>query len=590
MSLMGYLDAIVGQSFANNGYSVGKKIVRLSDRPDLSQFQCNIAFEKAKEKKENPRVIAEKITNELKDNPIFKDVSVAGPGFINISLRDTFLANYIQEMSIDPKMGIRADKPKKIMIDYGGANVAKPLHVGHLRSAIIGEGLKRLAKELGHEVIGDVHLGDWGRQMGIIISEIKRRKPDLVYFDENYTGEYPDESPVTMEELDEIYPSASAAVKDDPEKMQEAREATSILQNDEKLGHRGYYAIWQQIVKESIKDLKKSYDTLGVSFDLWKGESDCHKSIPKMMKLLNDKHLLKESNGATVMEVQEENDSTDVPPLILKTQSDSVGYQTTELATIYERTKEYKPDEIWYVVDGRQEMHFKQVFRGAYKSGIVPKDLKLRFIGFGTMNGKDGKPFKTRQGGVMKLSDLLELVQESAKKKLDSNEMTDFSDEEKEKISYQVSDATIKYADALSNRTTDYIFDIDKFTETQGKTGPYILYSAVRINSLLKKACEQGIEPGDLQAPTKQDERMLMLTISRLPDIVDMAFENKSLTEIANYLYDLNSAYNSFYNANKIIGEEDTLKQESWVQLSKIVGKINKKLLDTMSIEEPERM
>ena len=585
MSLMNYLNDLVKQSFSNNGYTIENKAVKLSDRPDLSQFQCNEAFEIAKATRQNPRVVAEKIAAELRQNPVFKDVSVAGPGFINISLSDTFLANYIQEMSIDPKMGIRADKPKKILIDYGGANVAKPLHVGHLRSAIIGEGLKRLAKELGHDVIGDVHLGDWGRPLGIVISEIKRRNPGLVYFDENYTGEYPSESPVTMDDLNEIYPTA----KEDEERMREAREATAILQNEDRPGHRGYYALWQHIINESIKDLKQSYDKLGVNFELWRGESDCIKSIPEMMDIFAKKNLLRQSNGATVMDVDEPTDSSPVPPLILKTQSDSVGYQTTELATIYERVKEFEPDEIWYVVDGRQEMHFKQVFRGAYKSGIVPEDMKLRFIGFGTMNGKDGKPFKTRDGGVMKLSDLLELVQKSSEKRLEESGVQ-FSEEEKKDSAYKIADATIKYADALSNRETDYIFDIDKFVETQGKTGPYILYSAVRINSLLKKALEQGIEPGKIQEPSKNEERMLMLTISRLPDIVDTAFENKSLTEIANYLYELNSAYNSFYNTTKVIGEQDKDKQKSWIQLSSMVGKINKKLLDTMAIEEPERM
>lgn len=589
MSLMNYLNDLVKQSFSNNGYTIESKAIKLSDRPDLSQFQCNEAFEIAKATRQNPRVVAEKIAAELRQNPVFKDVSVAGPGFINISLSDTFLANYIQEMSIDPKMGIRADKPKKILIDYGGANVAKPLHVGHLRSAIIGEGLKRLAKELGHDVIGDVHLGDWGRPLGIVISEIKRRNPELVYFDENYTGEYPSESPVTMDDLNEIYPTASAAAKEDEERMREAREATAILQNEDRPGHRGYYALWQHIINESIKDLKQSYDKLGVNFELWRGESDCIKSIPEMMDIFAKKNLLRQSNGATVMDVDEPTDSSPVPPLILKTQSDSVGYQTTELATIYERVKEFEPDEIWYVVDGRQEMHFKQVFRGSYKSGIVPEDMKLRFIGFGTMNGKDGKPFKTRDGGVMKLSDLLELVQKSSEKRLEESGVQ-FSGEEKKDSAYKIADATIKYADALSNRETDYIFDIDKFVETQGKTGPYILYSAVRINSLLKKALEQGIEPGKIQEPSKNEERMLMLTISRLPDIVDMAFENKSLTEIANYLYELNSAYNSFYNTTKVIGEQDKDKQKSWIQLSSMVGKINKKLLDTMAIEEPERM
>jgi len=590
MSLIEYLNDLVKCVFNNNGYEVSDKIIKLSDRPDLSQFQCNEAFEIARIAKQNPRVIAEKIVQDLAKNPIFKEVSVAGPGFINISLTDEFLAEHIENLSSDSDMGIKSNKKKKIIVDYGGANVAKPLHVGHLRAAIIGEGLKRLAKELGHEVIGDVHLGDWGRPLGIVISEIKRRNPELVYFDENYTGEYPTESPVTMDDLNEIYPTASAAVKIDEERMIEAREATSILQNEDRIGHRGYIALWRHIVDESIKDLKRSYDRLGVNFELWRGESDCFKSIPEMMDIFSNKGLLKESNGAIIMEVGEPDDVTEIPPLILKTQSGSVGYQATELATIFERVKEFNPDEIWYVVDGRQEMHFRQVFRGAYKSEIAPKELELDFVGFGTMNGKDGKPFKTRDGGVMKLADLLELVQQSSEKKLEEGNIQNLTEEEKKESAYRIADATIKYADALSNRVTDYIFDVDKFTETQGKTGPYILYSAVRINSLLNKALEKNIIPGKLQAPAKDEERNLMLTISKLPDIVNSAFEGRSLTEIANYLYELNSAYNAFYNSTRIISEEDNNKKESWIKLSKITGEINKKLLDIMSIKIPERM
>ena len=590
MSLIKYLDDVLKEGFNQSGYTLNGRIVKLSDRPDLSQFQCNEALKIAKEAKKNPREIASQVVKKLNGNEVFDNVSIAGSGFINLTLNDIFLANYIQEMSVDPKMGIRADNPKKIMIDFGGANVAKPLHVGHLRSAIIGEGLKRLARELGHEVIGDVHLGDWGRQMGIIISELKHRKPDLVYFDASYTGEYPEESPVTIEELDEIYPIASVVCKENEERMQEARDTTAILQSEDKPEHKGYYALWKHILNESVKDLKKSYDRLGVSFELWRGESDCRKSIPEVIDFLENKALLRQSKGATIMEIAEPEDSSPMPPVILKTSSDSVGYHTTELATLWERVHEFNPDEIWYVVDGRQNLHFKQIFRAAYKSGIAPKDLKMRFIDFGTMNGKNGKPFKTRDGGVMKLGDLLELVQKSAKEKFEEEGRKGLNDEEKEKLSFQISDATIKYADAQSHRSTDYIFDIDKFTATQGKTGPYILYSAVRINSLLKKAVEERAEMGDLQAPTQDDERMLMLTVSRLPDVIDIAFQNKSLTEIADYLFDLNSAYNTFYTNNRILSEEDTRKRGSWLQLSSMVAKINKKLLNVMAIEEPERM
>lgn len=587
MSLIQELDKILKDAFNKCNIEVNGKLVKLSDRPDLSQFQCNTAFEKAKELRENPRKIAEQVIENLKQNNMFKEVSVAGPGFINLTLNDDFLAKYVDEEFSNIELKKYNKEKKKIIIDYGGPNVAKPLHVGHLRPAIIGEGLKRLAKELGNNVIGDVHLGDWGRQMGMIISEIKHRQPDLIYFDENYQGEYPNESPVTVDDLNEIYPTATAKAKEDEERMEEAREATSILQNDYKKGHRGYYELWKQLVKVSVEDLKKSYEKLDVHFDLWKGESDCHKSIPEMTDLLLEKGLLEESDGAQIVDVKEEGDTIEIPPVIIRTKSDSVGYQATELATIYERMKEYDPDEIWYVVDGRQDLHFKQVFRAAYKSGIVKKETLLYFAGFGTMNGKDGKPFKTRDGGVMKLSELLEITEEVALKKMENSEMPDI---EKQKISKIIADAAIKFADAISNRTTDYIFDIDKFTDNTGKTGPYILYSAVRINSLLNKAKQNNLEEGKLIPPTTKDELNLMLEIVKLPDIILEAYNNKSLSEIVNYLYDLNSAYNNFYNNCKILIEKNKEKQEAWIKLSKIVGEINSKLLYIMAIQIPEKM
>ena len=393
MSLLDEINEILKTAFKNKGYDVADtKLVKLSDRPDLCQFQSNSAFEKAKELRKNPREVAMEILDEIKDNKMFKDVSVAGPGFINININEEYLKDHIEEKysSFEIK-DLYNGKKEKIIIDYGGANVAKPLHVGHLRPAIIGEALKRLAKELGNDVIGDVHLGDWGRQMGMIISEIKYRMPDLVYFDEDYDGEYPDSCPVTVDDLNEIYPTATQKAKEDEDRMEEAREATSILQNDYKKGHRGYYALWKQLVKVSVEDLKKSYDKLDVHFDLWKGESDCHKSIPEMCEYLDKKGLLELSDGATIINVSEPDDKKEIPPVIIRTKSDSVGYQSTELATIYERIKEYDPDEIWYVVDQRQELHFTQVFRAAYKSEIVSKDKNLYLAGFGTMNGKDRK-------------------------------------------------------------------------------------------------------------------------------------------------------------------------------------------------------
>ena len=587
MSLIDELNEIVKKAFTECGYGAEGKLVKLSDRPDLSQFQCNAAFEKAKELRVNPRQVANEIADKLRSNSTFKDVSVAGPGFINLILEDEFLTKHVENNFSSFNIADYNNEKKKIIVDYGGPNVAKPLHVGHLRPAIIGESLKRLAKELGHEVIGDVHLGDWGRQMGMIISEIKYRMPDLVYFDENYEGEYPEESPVSVDDLNEIYPTATAKAKEDEDRMEEAREATSVLQNEYKKGHRGYYALWKQLVKVSVEDLKKSYDKLDIHFELWKGESDCHKSIPEMIELLDKKNLIKVSEGATIVEVSEPDDKIEIPPVIIRTKSDSVGYQATELATIYERMKEFNPDEIWYVVDGRQELHFTQVFRAAYKSEIVPKDKKLYFAGFGTMNGKDGKPFKTRDGGVMRLSELLALTEETALKKIKNPEM---SKEEIKKTAEIIADASIKYADAISNRTTDYVFDIDKFTDNTGKTGPYTLYSVVRINSLLKKAKEQGITEGNLVLPTSNDELKVMLEIEKMPEAVINAYNDKALSEIVNYLFDLNSAYNNFYNNCRILSEENKEKQGSWMKLSRIVGDINKKLLNIMAIRIPEKM
>jgi len=585
MSLITELNSVVKDAFSKSGYEiVSDEIVKISGRPDLSQFQCNEAFELAKKYRTNPRSIADKVVEELKLNDIFKELSVDGPGFINITLKEDFLANYIEENFSNIDINKYNVNKKKILVDYGGPNVAKPLHVGHLRPAIIGEGLKRLAKELGNDVIGDVHLGDWGRQMGMIISEIKHRQPELVYFDENYTGEYPKESPVTVDELNEIYPTATLKAKESEERMEEAREATSILQNDNKVGHKGYYELWKRLVEVSVNDLKKSYDKLDIHFELWKGESDCNKSIPKMIKELEDNNWLKDSDGAKIIEVSEPTDPVEIPPVIVRTKSDSVGYQTTELATIYERMQEFNPDEIWYVVDGRQELHFKQVFRAAYKAGLVCKDTVLTHIGFGTMNGKDGKPFKTRDGGTMKLSDLLEQTKQVALTKMSKN--IDNADE----IAEIIADASIKYADAISNRTTDYIFDVDKFTDNQGKTGPYILYSAVRINSLLNKAKENDIEIGKLINTDTLNEVNLMLQIVKLPDILMNAYKLKSLTEIASYLFELNSAFNNFYNNCRILTETDKAKQESWLKLSYIVGEINKKLLYIMAIKIPECM
>ena len=585
MTLIKEINEIFLNAFKKAEYEVEGNIVKKSDRPDLSQFQCNSAFELARKYRDNPRNIATKVLENIEENDKIQAVTVEGPGFINIVVKDEYIAEKINENAENIRLG------KKIMIDYGGPNVAKPLHVGHLRSAIIGEGLKRLAKKLGNEVIGDIHLGDWGRQMGLVICEIKERMPDLVYFDENYTGEYPEESPVTAKELEEIYPVANMKAKEDEAKMEEAREATAVLQNVDRVGHRGYYALWQRLVQVSINEMKKDYNRLNVEFDLWKGESDSNDTIPEVIEFFNQKGLLQESQGATIMEVTEETDTAPVPPVIVRTQNDSVGYQATDLATIMERMRDYNPDEIWYVVDARQSLHFKQIFRAAYKSELVPSTTKLEFFGFGTMNGKDGKPFKTRDGGVMRLTQLLDTAKQVAREKITDEKFAGYSEQEKEEIAEIIAMASIKYADAVSDRLTDYIFDVDKFTEAQGKTGPYMLYSTVRIKSLIAKAQELGIDcDGSVLAPNTDIERQLMLKMLEKNEMLMSAYNAKSLTEIAEYLYELNSLYSNFYNNNKILIEENEEKRQSWISLSKKVKEINEELLDILSIKVPERM
>ncbi len=587
MSILVELNEKIRNAFLECGYEVDGKLVTLSDRPDLSQFQSNTAFIVAKKNGINPVKLSEEVIKKLENDTDLSKVFVAGPGFINVVLDNNFLSSYIERnFSKIDLTKYNCDK-KKIIIDYGGPNVAKPLHVGHLRPAIIGEGLKRLSRELGNEIIGDIHLGDWGRQMGLVISEIKLRQPNLIYFDDQYSGEYPDCCPVTVEELNELYPTANCAAKNDEARMEEARNATYILQNKDHKNHRGYYELWKQLVKTSVSDLKKTYEKLDIHFDLWRGESDCNNSIPKLLEILSEKNMIETSDGATVVYVNEEGDKVDYPPVILKTKNNTVGYQTTDLATIYERLEEFDPDEIWYVVDARQKLHFDQIFRVAYRSGMVDESKKLVFIGFGTMNGTDGKPFKTRDGGVMRLSELLDITENKAFEKITN---TSIEKSEKQEIACLVADASLKYADAISNRLTDYVFDIDKFTDNNGKTGPYILYSQVRIQSLLEKANVQGIKEGNLLAPSSKEELNVMLEIIKLPDVIISAYNNKSLLEIADFLFYLNSSFNNLYNNCRILDEKNIERRASLLKLIRIVGDINKKLLYIMSVRIPKRM
>lgn len=561
-------------------------MVTVSNRPDLCQFQCNGALPAAKKYKKAPFQIANEVLEELKGEEIFDNISIAGPGFINLNIKDSFLSKYANDMYNDKKYGCStAEKPMTIIVDYGGANVAKPLHVGHLRAAIIGESLKRIFRFLGHNVIGDVHLGDWGLQIGMVITELQRRKPDLPYFDENYKGEYPKEPPFTIDELEDIYPAASKLAKSDEGAMEEARKATFELQQ----GRAGYMALWKHILNVSVADLKKNYGNLNVDFDLWKGESDCQKYIDDLVEYLKKNNYAYESEGALVVDVAKEDDTQPIPPFIaLKTDGSSL-YSTTDLATIWERIQDYNPDEIVYVVDKRQGLHFEQVFRCAKKTKIAGENLKFDFIGFGTMNGKDGKPFKTREGGVMRLQDLIQIIENNVMDKLKDNqslEGEDISD-----IARKVGISALKYGDLSNQATKDYVFDLDRFASFEGNTGPYILYTVVRIKSILRRTKDELSSLGNvISEPYSQTERDLMMKLARFNEAIESSFTDKSPHRICDYLYETSNLFNKFYHENRIISEENKNKKASWINLISLAKGVLETGLDLLGIEAPEKM
>ena len=479
-------------AFTAAGYDATYGKVTLSNRPDLCEYQCNGAMAAAKAYKKKPIDIANGVVEHLKDSEIFEEVSAVMPGFINLKIGSGFLADYMNGMRTGEKLGMEpAEHPETVIVDYGGANVAKPLHVGHLRAAVIGESIKRMGRFVGHKVIGDVHLGDWGLQMGLIIEELKERQPELCYFDEGYTGEYPEEPPFTISELEEIYPAASAKSKVDEAFKERAQEATFKLQS----GYAPYRAIWNHIMSVSLKDLKKNYSNLNVEFDLWKGESDAQPYIPAMISDLVEKGLAYESQGALVVDIAEETDTKELPPCIIRKSDGAALYATSDLATIVEREQDFHPDHYIYVVDKRQDLHFTQVFRVAKKAGIVAPERKMDFVGFGTMNGKDGKPFKTREGGVMRLENLIADISEAAYNRIMENRT--ISPEEARETAKIVGLAALKYGDLSNQATKDYVFDIERFTSFEGNTGPYILYTIARINSILKKYEAVCGTPGD---------------------------------------------------------------------------------------------
>ena len=574
-------------AFEKAGYDPSYGKVTVSNRPDLCEYQCNGAMAGAKAYHKAPFMIADDVVAQLADSQIFSRAEVVKPGFINLDVKPEFVAEYMNKMAEDEKLSVETTKePKTIIIDYGGPNVAKPLHVGHLRSAIIGESIKRIGRFVGHKVIGDVHLGDWGLQMGLIITELKHRKPELVYFDDSFTGEYPAEAPFTISELEEIYPCASGKSKEDEAYRNEALEATHLLQQ----GKPGYMALWNHIMNVSVTDLKRNYANLNVDFDLWKKESDAQPYIPDMVEDMKKRGFAYEDQGALVVDVKEENDTKEIPPCMLLKSDGASLYTTTDLATIVERMKLFQPDEILYVVDKRQELHFIQVFRCARKTGLVNPETKLSFLGFGTMNGKDGKPFKTREGGVMRLENLIADIDEEMYRKIVENRSV--KDKDAKDTAKIVGLSAIKYGDLSNQATKDYIFDVDRFTSFEGNTGPYILYTIVRIKSILNRYVQEGgdLSTGKILPAVNASEKNLMLQLSGFAAMVENAFEEKAPHKICAYIYEVSNAFNSFYHETKILSEEDQAQKESFLQLLQLTRRVLETSIDLLGFSAPDRM
>ncbi|MGN0288539.1 MAG: arginine--tRNA ligase [Lachnospiraceae bacterium] len=575
------------QAFEAAGYDAALGKMALSNRPDLCEYQCNGAMAGAKQYKKAPLVIAADVAGQLADSRVFSSVEAVLPGFLNCKVKPSFLNAYLQEMREDEKFGLEgAKEPETIIIDYGGPNVAKPLHVGHLRSAIIGESVKRILRYMGHKVIGDIHLGDWGLQMGLIITEVKERQPGLVYFDESYTREYPKEPPFTIGELEEIYPTASAKSKEDADYKAKAMEATFKLQS----GVPGYRALWKHILNVSVEDLKKNYANLKVDFDLWNGESDVHDRIPGMVDYMKKEGYAHLSEGALVVEVKEETDTKEIPPCMILKSDGAALYNTTDLATIMERMEVIKPDTIIYVVDKRQDLYFEQVFRCARKTRLVKEDTRLYFLGFGTMNGKDGKPFKTREGGVMRLENLLKEIDEEMYRKITDNREVD--ETEARKTARQVALAAVKYGDLSNQASKDYIFDVERFTSFEGDTGPYILYTIVRIKSILRKYQEQGgdVSKAQLKEIAGDSEKSLVMEVAKFNTMIEAAATEIAPHKVCAYIYDLSNAFNKFYHETRILGEEDEEKRAGYIALLSLCLDILETCIDLLGFDAPEKM
>ena len=595
------------KAFEECGYDKVYGKVGISNRPDLCEYQCNGAMALAKLHKKKPIDIANEIVLKLVSDKLFEKIEAVMPGFININLSDEALTNYIKEMSLNKKFGLNTFQSKKIIIDYGGANVAKPLHIGHLRSAVIGESLKRIGLYMGNEMIGDVHLGDWGLQMGLVIEELRERKPDLVYFDESYKGEYPKEPPLSISELEEMYPNASKRSKEDEAFKERAAKATYELQT----GNKAYRAIWEHILNVSKTDLKKNYDSLDVHFELWKGESDAQKYIPDMIKDLEDRKIAYTSNKALVVDIAKESDTKELPPCIIRKSDGAALYATSDLGTLVEREKDFNPDSYIYIADKRQELHYTQFFRVANKAGIVSEDKGLSFIGFGTMNGTDGKPFKTRDGGVMRLENLISDIENAVYEKIIENR--DISKDEALSTAKIVGLSAIKYGDLSNQASKDYIFDIERFISFEGNTGPYILYTIVRINSILAKYKESlglevnvvkskdiyeypslnyeyNVDTSKLLNSSSDVEKKLKLELSKFLDVIEGSWKEFAPHRICQYIYAVANAFNSFYHEVNILREEDISKKESYLALIDITKVILEDCIWMLGITAPKKM
>ena len=575
------------EAFENQGFDKSYARVTVSNRPDLCEFQCNGAMALAKAAGRAPIEIAEQIAGELEGLDLFSEVSAVKPGFLNLKLSENYLSAYLKGMQQDERLGgEKTDKPETIMIDYGGPNVAKPLHVGHLRSAVIGESIKRMGIFMGNTMIGDVHLGDWGLQMGLIITELKERKPDLPYFDPAFEGNYPKEAPFTIAELEEIYPTASAKSKEDERYKEKAMQATYELQH----GNKGYRALWNHIIRVSVDDLKRNYKRLDVSFELWKGESDAQSYIPEMVRRMKDDGYAYISEGALVVDVKEETDTKEIPPcMILKSDGASL-YNTTDLATIVQRMGTFDPNEIIYVVDKRQELYFTQVFRCARKTKLVSDATKLEFVGFGTMNGKDGKPFKTREGGVMRLETLLNEIEEKMYAKIAENDT--MPEDEAHETAAKIALAAVKYGDLSNQASKDYIFDIERFTSFEGNTGPYILYTIVRIKSILNKytAADNSLEGLYVGAANSESEKALQLELAKYNGVIENAFQELAPHKVCSYIYDLSNACNHFYHETKILSEENEGLKRSYIALLDLTRRVLETCIRVLGFSAPDRM